>query len=162
MAFVVVVALGMAVACSTTDCPLNNTVMQKCGFYNTDGTALTLSDPLTVTVRDSVILNRLTNGTSIRLPMSYNAEADTLVFHYKPVGVVQSVADTVVVTKTNTPHFVSLDCARSMFHNITNVTWSHRVPDVTYKYAIQQVVVKNAEVNYEERENLQIFFTVNQ
>ena len=136
--------------------------MQKCGFYNTDGTSLTLSDTLTVTVRDSIILNRLTNGTSIRLPMSYNAKADTLVFHYKPEGALQSISDTVVVTKTNTPHFVSLDCARSMFHNITNVTWSHRIPDETYKYAIQQVVVKNADVNYEERENLQIFFTVNQ
>lgn len=148
--------------CSSTDCPLNNTVMQKCGFYNADGTSLTLSDTLTVTVRDSVILNRLTNGSSIRLPMSYSGDADTLVFHFKPVGVDEAVADTVVVTKTNTPHFVSLDCARSMFHTITGVKCSQRTPDQTYTHAIKQVVVTNSDVNYEERENLQIFFSVYQ
>lgn len=32
----------IASACDSSDCPLNNTVMQKCGFYNTDGTILTV------------------------------------------------------------------------------------------------------------------------
>ncbi len=152
--------VAIVVSCSSSDCPLNNTVMQKCGFYDADGTVLTVGDTLTVTVRDSVVLNRLTDGTSIKLPMSYNEPADTLVFVFKPAGAVETVADTVVVSKTNSPHFVSLDCARSMFHTITGVSCSKRTPDAVYKYAIGQVVITNAEVNYEERENLQIFFNV--
>lgn len=150
----------IASACDSSDCPLNNTVMQKCGFYNTDGTIMTVNDTLTVTVRDSVILNRLTGGSNIMLPMSYNEPADTLVFLFKPVDAVAAVADTVVVSKTNTPHFVSLDCARSMFHTITGVSCSKRTPDAVYNYAIGKVVVTNAEVNYDEQENLQIFFNV--
>ncbi len=158
------VAVVMAVvgACNGSDCPLNNTVMQKCVFYGADSTALTIGDTLTVTVRDSVVLNRLTDGTSVKLPMSYNEPADTLVFLFKPAGAAEAVADTVVVSKTNTPHFVSLDCARSMYHTITGVSCSKREPDLVYKYAIDRVVIKNAEVNYDEQENLQIFFDVYQ
>ncbi len=154
--------LAVVVSCSSSDCPLNNTVMQKCVFYGADGKSLTIGDTLTVTVRDSVVLNRLTDGTSIKLPMSYNAAADTLVFQFKPADATVAMTDTVIVAKTNTPHFVSLDCARSMFHTITGVSCSKRKPDATYKYAIEKVVITNAEVNYDEQENLQIFFDVYQ
>lgn len=147
-------------SCNSSDCPLTNTVMQKCGFYDSDGNVLTIDDTLTITVRDSVILNRLTEGISVKLPMSYNAAQDTLVFHYTPRGEIAEITDTLVVSKTNTPHFVSLDCARSMFHNITNVTWTTRKPDQIYRYAIERVAVANEHVNYDEKENLQIYFAV--
>lgn len=146
--------------CSSSDCPLNNTVMQKCGFYNEDGSVLTISDTLTISIRDSVILNRLTDGSTIMLPMSYSGDIDTLVFHYKPQGTNTSVSDTIIISKTNSPHFVSLDCARSMFHTITGVKWSERTPDETYRYAISDITIRNNEVNYDEKENLQIYFAV--
>lgn len=136
--------------------------MQKITFYNTDGTKLTLTDTLTVTVRDSVILNRLTNGMSIILPMSYSADADTLVFHYKPQDVDKDETDTVIITKTNTPHFISLECARAMYHTITGVSNSNRIPDDIYRFAINKVEITNPQVNYDEKENLKIYFTVHQ
>lgn len=154
------VFVAMVMSCSSSDCPLTNTVMQKVGFYSSDGSQLTVGDTLTVMVSDSVILNRLTGGTSVRLPMSYSAAADTLVFCFTPEGATMPATDTIVIDKTNTPHFVSLDCARSMFHTITAVSWSRRSPDETYTYAIDSVALINPEVNYEEKENLQIYFSV--
>lgn len=156
----IIAVTALVTSCNSSDCPLTNTVMQKCGFYDSDGNVLTIDDTLTITVRDSVILNRLTEGTNVKLPMSYNAAQDTLVFHYTPTGEIAEVTDTLVVSKTNTPHFVSLECARSMFHNITNVTWTTRKPDQTYRYAIERVAVTNEHVNYDEKENLQIYFAV--
>ena len=156
----IIAVTALVTSCNSSDCPLTNTVMQKCGFYDSDGNVLTIDDTLTITVRDSVILNRLTEGTGVKLPMSYNAAQDTLVFHYIPTGEITEVTDTLVVSKKNTPHFVSLECARSMFHNITNVTWTTRKPDQTYRYAIERVAVANEHVNYDEKENLQIYFAV--
>ncbi len=159
-ALAIVLTLG---ACDSSDCPLTNTVSQKCVFYDGEGQELTVTDTLTVTIRDSVVLNRLTDGTSIQLPMSYSSDADTLVFHFKPAGTDSATTDTIIVSKTNTPHFVSLDCTRSMFHTITDVSWSaSRVPDSTYTFAIDSVIINNNEVNYDENENLQIYFAVYQ
>lgn len=152
--------VAVLMSCGSSDCPLTNTVMQKVGFYNFDGSQLTVDDTLTVMVSDSVILNRLTGGTSVRLPMSYSAPADTLVFCFTPTGAIMPATDTIVINKTNTPHFVSLDCARSMFHTITAVSWSRRSPNETYAYAIDSVALINPEVNYDEKENLQIYFSV--
>lgn len=156
----VVVATGLC-ACDSSDCPLNNTVSQVCNIYRSDnGAALTLEDTLTVMIRDSVILNRMTGASTISLPLSYNNLTDTLVFLYCPQGEETHAADTVFVTKTNEPHFISLDCPTLVFHTISAVSWSRRTPSESFRYAIDSIGIKSPEVTNDLKENLQIFFSV--
>ncbi|MBO4730272.1 MAG: hypothetical protein J5593_02245, partial [Bacteroidaceae bacterium] len=139
--FLAIAALLLA-GCNGSDCPLNNTVRLICGFYNTtDGSELAISDTLTISVRDSVILNRSTDSKTVSLPMSFSAVADTLVFLYTPDSSEVSAVDTLIVSKTNEPHVVSLECGTSVFHSITAISHTCRTPDSTFLYAIDSIVV---------------------
>lgn len=128
-------------ACSTIDCPFNNTVMTK---YRLRGDVTTLTDTLTVSAalaggNDSVIINRDVRVDSFMLPMSYNREAD--VFYFQVADTAQSSTDTVTVTKQDQPHFESVDCSPSFFHTITGVTTTH--------HAIDSIVINNKNVTYD-------------
>ena len=151
----------LLMGCNGNDCPLNNTVRMVCGFYSGDS-AVSIGDTLTIAVRDSVILNRSVATSTVSLPMSYTADADTLVFLYTPDGSEVSIADTLIVSKTNQPHIVSLECGTSVFHSISAVSHSHRAPDSTFRYAIDSVVVKHNEVNFDAQENLKIYYRLHQ
>lgn len=158
-----VLAAGlMLTACSSTDCPLNNVVLQQIHFYDTSGKKQTVQDTLTITVRDSIVLNRATGLGELKLPMSYEAASDTLVFRYAATGATVSATDTVIISKTNTPHFVSLECSKVIYHNITDIKWSRRTPTPECRYAIDSIAVKNPEVNTDAKENLQIYFSIYQ
>ena len=160
--FLATTALLLA-GCNGNDCPLNNTVRLICGFYNSaDGSELAILDTLTISVRDSVVLNRSTDSKTVSLPMSYAGVADTLVFLYTPDGSEVSAADTLIVSKTNEPHVVSLDCGTGVFHNISAVSHSSRTPDSTFLYAIDSIVVSNSNVNFDGQENLKIYYRVYQ
>lgn len=148
-------------ACDSSDCPLNNTVAQVSNIFRSDnGKALTLGDTLTVLIHDSVILNRQTGASSLSLPMSYEGESDTLVFRYAPQEQDTCTTDTLIITKSNQSHFISLDCPTLVFHTITGVNWSRRIPDQTFRYAIDSVSIKNADVTNNPQENIQIFYSV--
>ena len=147
-------------ACNSTDCPLNSIVLQQMHFYGRDGAKITMGDTLTVTLRDSIILNRALGQGSVSLPMSYAGERDTLVFHYTATNALESATDTLIVSKTNTPHFVSLECGRVVYHSITDVKWTRRAPSAECRYAIDSIAVKNPEVSTYAQENLQIYFNI--
>ena len=121
-----------------------------------------LGDTITVVARDSVILNRATNEATISLPMSYDGAADTLVFHFTPSGSKASISDTLIVSKTNEPHVISLECGTSIFHTITNATCTSRTPNSTFRYAISRVAVSQPNVNFDGQENLKIYLAVHQ
>ncbi|MBQ7742738.1 MAG: alpha amylase [Bacteroidaceae bacterium] len=160
--FLATAALLLA-GCNGNDCPLNNTVRLVCGFYSTtDGSEIAILDTLTISVRDSVILNRTTDSKTVSLPMSYAGDADTLVFLYTPYGSEVSATDTLIVSKTNEPHVVSLECGTSVFHGITAVSHTTRTPDSTFLYAIDSIVVSNSNVNFDGQENLKIYYRLYQ
>ncbi len=154
------VALAM-LGCNSNDCPLNNSVRLVCGFYDAaNDSSLAVSDTLTIAVRDSVILNRATNEATVSLPMSYGSEADTLVFRFTPEGSEASISDTLIVSKTNEPHVVSLECGTSVFHSITATACTNRTPSATFRYAITRVTVSQPNVNFDGQENLKIYFDI--
>lgn len=134
-------------ACSTIDCPLNNTVNCK---YMLRGAVTTLPDTLTISSMrsdgsDSVIINKQVNTDSFSLPMSYNRPEDILVMQ------TNSLFDTIKVEKTNTPHFESVDCGVNYFHTITNVTYT--------RHAIDSVVIHHNFVNYDaSQQHFYIYF----
>lgn len=111
-------------ACSSVDCPVENTVALVCELRKAGGTADTLSiDTLTITTtrrdgNDTTLINRLTKASSFTLPISSGAEADT--FHVTLSDTLgNSRTATLRVAKTDEPHFESVDCAMSHFHTLT-------------------------------------------
>ena len=137
-------------ACSGDDCPINNTVMGKMAFYGQNGEAGALTTTLTVSVvrpqGDSVVLNQKTNATQVVFPLSYVRETDTIIFDYDG----GAAYDSIYVSHTNAPTLVSMDFVTAIFHAITSVSSTHHVIDT--------VIIKSTEVNYDERENIQVIF----
>ena len=105
----------------------------------------TLTDTLTTLtarrdVKDTIIYNKGVKTTSFSLPMSYTRDQDALFILLKDT-LGRTVRDTIRVSKTNTPHFESVDCAMSYFHTITAVSTSH--------HTIDSVVLINPNVTYD-------------
>lgn len=145
-------ALG---ACSSVDCPVQNSVFTVCGLKKAGGLSVdTLRDTLTISTprmegNDTVLLNRSLNTTAFNLPISYSNAEDTLYFEVK--SKTWHSIDTVYVSKDNIPHFESVDCQISYFHNINEVR--------TTTHAIDSVVINKAFVDYEQaKEHLHIYF----
>ena len=107
-------------ACSSIDCPLNNTV-RSIYVLRKASDALrpdTLTDTLTVLTtradgQDTILLNTLNH----------------------------TLRDTLRVKKTNEAHFESVDCALSYFHTITTISSTH--------HAIDTVVLIHPSVTYD-------------
>ena len=137
-------------ACSGEDCPINNTVMGKMAFYNQKSEAVALISALTVKVvrpqGDSVVLNHMSKTSEVRFPLSYVHGTDTLIFDYGD-GV---TCDSLYVSHTNTPMLVSVDCGMAMYHSITSVASTHQLIDT--------LILKSSEVDYDERENIQVIY----
>ena len=135
-------------ACSGEDCPINNTVAGKMVFYNRLGDPVAINGVLSVSVvrpqGDSIVLNRKSNAAEVTFPLSYTHETDTLIFDYNG----GMAYDTLYVSHTNIPTLVSVACGTTMFHTLTKIRSTH--------HAIDTLIIKSPEVNYDERENIQI------
>ena len=137
-------------SCSSDDCPINNTVMGKMAFYNQKNEAVSLVGAFTVKVvrpqGDSVVLNQMSNAAEVRFPLSYAHTTDTLIFDYSN----GMACDSLYISHTNTPTLVSVDCGTAMYHSITSVRSTHQLIDT--------LILKSSEVNYDERENIQVIY----
>lgn len=142
------------VACSGEDCPINNTVQGKMAFYSQYGDPVSVNGALTMSVMrpqgDSVLLNQKYGASDVLFPLSYAHATDTLIFCY--VGEEGTACDSIYITHTNTPTLVSVDCGTAMFHTITSVGSTHHV--------IESIILKSPEVNYDERENIQVIYRI--
>lgn len=164
-------------ACSSLDCPMNNMIYATYALYKSDGSPDTLRDSLTVITfqrdlkQDPVAVNSDANFSSIRLPISYEGKED--VFYFLRKGTVTTIdslyagtdsvrvmkntetyvlLDTVTVSKTDRPHFESVECNPSFFHTLTGVQCTH--------YGIDSVVINHPDVNYDStKEHLHIYFS---
>lgn len=155
-----VVLLIQMVACSSIDCPFMNTVYTTYQLKQGEEQADTLRDTLSVWIHrfdatDSVVLNKAVNVTSFNLPMSYTNPEDSLFFCIVHKGSKESqvfsmILDTVVVRKTNIPHFESVDCSPKYFHEITDVNYTHN--------GINLIEIKNTSVTYEPKNHFYIYF----
>ena len=140
-----VVMVAALSACSSIDCPLNNRVM---AVFRMAGTAAPLADTLTVSTtlseaegNDTVLVNRVTDADSIKLPMSYSRTSDTYIFSLIRKGAAVTVTDTVRVRKANIPHFESVDCNPSMFHTVQSVDYTRN--------AIDSIKINNEQVTFD-------------
>jgi len=158
-ALIVAIFSGLFSACTNIDCPLDNVVMMQCNLYQSETkAALTLTDMLTIkpASRDTLLLNEDTNISSFLVPLNPGATSDTLVcFFLNESG--QEGIDTLFISHTPQPHFESVDCPASIFHTLTGVRHtSHPLADMPL--TIDSVAIVREIVNYDDIENLRIFF----
>ena len=150
-----VFAAVLLAGCSTIECPLNNTVVTN---YALGGEMKTLTSALTITAdigdgNDSVVLNRASGVATFSLPISHQRPADTF-FLAMARGDSITEHDTIVVFKTDVPHFESVDCAPAFFHTITGVDYT--------RHAIDSVVINNPNVSYDvSQPTFKIYFKSN-
>ena len=151
-------------ACESVSCPLNNKVESVYGFYAaiydeygelvTDQ-GISIGDTLTVTLlgADSIIANRLTNQSEVKLPVSFYEDIDAVEFTLRDtlnrVG-----RDTLWIHKRNTHHWDDPSCPVHMWHQVLDIHSTH--------YLIDTVLVKNPLINYDGLENFQIYFHIAQ
>lgn len=138
------IAAVMMVACSSIDCPVNNTVATLYNILDADGQLLELSDTITVTSlrqdgTDTTLLNKLVASSEFNLPISYSHPEDILVFNIYKDSV--STMDTVWIKKDDFPHFESVDCNATFFHQLTSVRYTTN--------GIDSIVINNPSVDYD-------------
>ncbi len=133
-------------ACSSIECPVQNTVatVYACGD--------TLKDTLTVHTilrsgKDTILLNKQINATGFKLPVSYQRAMDTLLFETTRLAVV----DTVWVEKLDFPHFESVDCGVSYFHELHSIRCTNK--------GIDSIVIVKSFVDYDlSNAHIRVYF----
>lgn len=154
---VVILLIAAISACSSIDCPVQNTVYTVYNVMNSDGTKGSLAtdtlwvwtnrfdgtDTVISTHReDNLVLNYFhgSTATSFSLPISYTQPEDVLYTQVRDTSKTLYY-DTIRIKKENIPHFESVDCQASYFHEITSVMTTHHL--------IDSIVINNPKVNYD-------------
>lgn len=151
--FVIMAIALVFSACSSINCPLQNTVRTLYVLKKPNAEPDTLKDTLFVfTLRadgsDTVLLNAAVKLSTFALPIGYSNPEDTLVFYFR--NNTFRAIDTIRLKKDNYPHFESVDCSASFFHNITAVHSTHN--------AIDSIVINNPSVTYDpETEHFHLY-----
>lgn len=153
--FGIIAFAALLAACTSIDCPLNNAVYATYNLYGSDGKRYTLNDTLTISTErntggDTILLNRKTGATTFSLPVSYAGDADRLVLEMRN-SENKVTSDTITLSKTNTPHFESIDCGPSFFHTILGV--------ICTRNRIDSVIINDREINNDAtKEHIRIYF----
>ena len=134
-------------ACSSIDCPVENTVRTVYQVIDDDGAEISCADTVYVWSQrfdgqDTLLLNRAVGASQYSLPISSQRPADTLVWLVADT-LHQFTLDTVVVEKEDLPHFESVDCATSFFHRIHRISTSH--------HGIDTIIINRSFVDYDSQ-----------
>ena len=147
----------LLLSCSNIDCPLENVVLMSVGLYDNEGNSLSVSDTLTVTSfpSDSILLNKGIEVTGFAIPLRHGVEIDTLLLKFSEK---QTLAvETLFVYKTDIPHFESIDCPASLFHNLIAVK-SSASASFGNPLLVDSIAVVRSKVDYNNVENIKIYF----
>jgi hypothetical protein len=96
--------------------------------------------------KDTVLVNKSNNRTSISVPMSFTNTADTLLFQYESI----LYPDTIVIEHSSYPYVELPECGSYMFHTLKSVK--------STESGIFKVEIANRTVNFEGNENVKIYF----
>ena len=142
-------------ACSSIECPVENTVATNYQVCGPDGTATAMSDTLWVLTRrsdgvDTLLLSYFVGQTTFSLPISYSHPEDELLFVTADTTGTFTV-DTVWLKKDDIPHFESVDCPAHFFHKLTGARCT--------RHALDSIRIVNTRVDYDPRRtHLQLYF----
>lgn len=94
---------------------------------------------------DTILINKLVDATTIKIPMSYFNPADTLVFKY---GSIRN-CDTLVVQHDSYPYVSIPECGCYRFHTLKKIS-------ATEAY-IDHIEITEDRVTYDGNENVKIY-----
>lgn len=149
--FVGIFVLSFFYACEELPCQYGEGVKLNAGFFTLDGTNLneTTIDTLTL-----VIMNTADNPyeevfhkgvETLSFPLSIIDDSSTIILKYKDL-----MADTLIFRHTGTVVLINHECGFETFFNIDTI--------LTTNHKIESVWVSNATVNYDQSENIKIYF----
>lgn len=134
------------------DCGIEKTSYNRIKFYNIDSNNIeneykfpeVLTVSLVVNGKDSIVVNHITGTGSLKLPISYTHECDTVVFSYE-----NNATDTLFVKHENIPYFISMECGLAMYHRLQSVEHTNAF--------IDSVAIINDYVNFDNNENIKLY-----
>lgn len=173
--------------CYSNNCPMENTVLCNYGFYDSEGTAITYKDVITVSTLlpgwHNVYIYRKMGFQTVTL----DHVDESLINNGYTMSVSEERVDTVLVNKAT--NVTKLSVPMSYFHDADTLVFSYasiaskdtiwidhssyphvELPECgTYRfhtlknvrsthYAIDRVEIGASHVNYEGKENVKIFF----
>lgn len=147
-------------ACVSIDCPLDNQVVMTLTFFDSaTGASVNISDSLSVfglkDGKEEILFNRGISLKSITLPLNQASDFDTLllVFHNET----ERVEDTLFLQHSRQAHFEAIDCPATTFHRLLSSKLKvHSTASILP--IIDSVIISNPNVNYEDVENIKVFF----
>lgn len=155
--WIVATMCGLLSSCTNIECPLDNVVVMTAHLYEAETEQpLTLTDSLTVFTsrNDSILLNRAQGIKTFAAPVRHGVSCDTLLLRFSNID--QAASDTLFVSKTDQPHFESIDCPATMYHYIKSVSWTNH-PLAAFPLTIDSVAVIRSKVDYDDVENIRIY-----
>ena len=96
--------------------------------------------------KDTILLNNLVGASSMKVPMSYFHEEDTLILSYKMI----TLKDTIKIRHTSYANVELPECGTYRFHTLQGITSTDA--------AIDHVEISDSKVNYDGNINVKIFF----
>lgn len=161
-----IIGLFATTACTSIDCSLDSVVVWTLTFYDS-ATDSPIKLPCILSVdaeRAGTLYNQAYNVSSIALPMSHTADADTLYLKWgyqnkadANGNVVYEVTDKLIVAHENYGHFDAMDCPAAVFHTITG-THLEGHPFAEFPFTIDSVSVIRPQVDYQDVENIRLYF----
>ena len=146
-------AFGVSLSgCYDNNCPLTTISYAHFDFYgSTSKSAVAWTSAMTVAgypdkdeAQADTIYNAEASLSSLSLPLSYTAST-TYVLHYTDL-----MKDVITVTHKNIPYVSDIECGTMMFYQVESIDYTTN--------AIDSIVVKNAAINNEEKQNFVIYF----
>lgn len=155
-------------ACTSIDCSLDSVVVWTLSFYDSETEEpLKLPYALTVDAESATTLyNKGQNITSMGLPMSHSAQADTLYLTWSLPGTNDGVTpdyevtDELVIYHTNYGHFDAMDCPAAVFHTITDYRFESHTDDA-FPLRVDSISIIRPQVDYNDVENIRLYLHQN-
>lgn len=154
----IIFLIAAVVSCVSVDCPVQNKVETLFALKKPTGATDTMGiDTLTVWThrlyykdkKDSTLVNRLCGEkTEFAIPTSHTLTEDSIFTLLKDTEGNEWL-DTICIYKENYPHFESVDCQATYFHQITDVK--------TTRHGIDSISIQTREVNYESAEHFFLY-----
>ncbi len=96
--------------------------------------------------RDTILVNKLANGSTLSLPMHYFSTSDTVIFTYAGI----TGRDTLYIEQDSYSYVDLPECGTHRFHTLKSIRATEA--------AIDHVEIVNPQVDYKGKENIRIYF----
>ncbi|MGL5015486.1 MAG: DUF6452 family protein [Bacteroidales bacterium] len=155
LSLLTLIALSTIVGCGNEGCQETISVNARCSFYSKSTNASFTFDSITVygigAPQDSILYNRATSQSYIKLPLKKFQEESSYVLHFQGAeSEIIDQRDTVTFYYKNKSYFISEDCGTVIHHLVDSVRY-------TRHYIDSLIVAKQSIINLDE-ENLLLLF----